>query len=162
MSTALDDLEALYRETGNVTYLWEALAGLGPEAPWPAWIRSYLAEAAGAVAALFYELAPSPGPRYLPPTKDKLPPNANRLSPEQVVEKIPAALGFVKPGRNGNAIAARRQMESDAVLAVRYETALKPGTSESLVTLAAKQTGQSKATVRRRIARARTGWSTQE
>jgi hypothetical protein len=50
------------------------------------------------------------------------------------VEKIPAALGFVKPGRSGNAFAVRRQADNNAALALKYEHRLaqRPGESNRL------------------------------
>ena len=95
-------LQALYEQSGNVTYLWEALADLGASEPLPAWIRLYLADAAVAVAGMVHD---------------------RRTSPERAVEKIPGALRFVRRGRTGNAFGARRQAESDALLAWRYERA---------------------------------------
>jgi hypothetical protein len=95
-------LEVLYQQSGNVTYAWEAITEFEPNEALPAWVRAYLAEAAVAAAGMVHD---------------------RDTSPERAVERLPGALRFVKPGRNGNAFGARRQAESDAELAWRYERA---------------------------------------
>jgi hypothetical protein len=143
----------LYEQSENVTYVWEALADLGPEEPLPAWVRAYLAEVAAEVAALTYQLAPSPGPRFGPPVEARL------LTPEQAIEKLPAALRFVRRGRNGNAFSARRQMESDVQLAWRYERALHAkqlgNANELKSAIAEVLSRKDMSSVERRIARGR-------
>jgi hypothetical protein len=48
MMASLDDLEALYRETGNPLYVWKAFAeDCRAGEPLPGWIEDYLRECAG-------------------------------------------------------------------------------------------------------------------
>jgi hypothetical protein len=140
-------LEVLYRQSkgkseGNVTYPWEAIADLGPDKPLPAWIRVYLAEAAIAVAGMVHD---------------------RTISPKQAVDRIPAALGFVRPGRGGNAFAARRELERNADLAWKYELAKQPGNANQLKSAIADVLGHADMTsVERRIRRGRKMLKAQE
>jgi hypothetical protein len=138
MSTILRELEALYRETGNPLYVWKAFAEeCRPGEPLPGWIEEYLRECAG---------------RLLDP--------AEQVSPSEAARRTAAALGLTSNGRN--AFAELKAIQRNAAMASLYEIRAKPGRREAYLAEVSKKVKKNRATVLRRIARARKLWDAQK
>jgi hypothetical protein len=141
------DLEALARS--NPLYVWRTLAEeCRPGEPLPVWIEDYLRN----VACALLDMAEGEA-RWVPE------PDRRPVTPGEAAKRTPQALGLTRVG--WNAFADYRATQKDATLAFDYERQLQPGESEALVDLAARQLEQNRATVRRRIARARKRWDEQ-
>jgi hypothetical protein len=131
----LADLEKLARN--NPLYVWAALTReCARGEPLPAWLEDYLHSLGHALLDL-----------------------ANQLAPTEAAKQAVKLVGLDRA-----AYADFYSASSDADLATKYEHRLgrEPGTSESLLKKASEARGEGRATLLRRIARARKRWKAQE
>lgn len=146
--TILDDLEALYRKTGNPLFVWRAMAecgpGMDPRRPLPDWVREYLEVVAWEFERLNFNVDA-------------------KLSASEKIKRVPAALGLVGKGRGGNAFARWKKVNDDATIAFWHDEARRQGVKgEAWVHDFMCRHCMDRATVRRRIAAARQLWKAQE
>jgi hypothetical protein len=148
MSTIMQELEALYRETGNPLYAWKAFAEeYRSGKALPGWIEDYLRECAGHLLDMAEVEA-----RWIPE------PGKRPISPGEAAKRTAQALRLTSPGRNK--FADYRDIQRMAAVAGAYER--RSTNAEETAEALADRAGVDPRTIQNWVGRARKLWEAQD
>jgi hypothetical protein len=154
MTDQISELAALYSETGNSLYAWEALTLCKPHQPLPRWIFVYLQGCAHGPVDDGVGPPPSPRPGVL--DLDDMH-RAGAIDATKAKDGVARALGIVQ-GNNGNAFADKRIIERDAAMAFHMDTRR----GRKRWGLIQTQTGLSRGHILAGVKQARQRWAAQQ
>jgi hypothetical protein len=153
MNDRIAQYEALYRETGNPLYAWEALTECAPDEPLPRWIFDYLQRCA-AVPDVEAPDDVVPEPQGLLELAAYV--AIGKMKATDAIKSVARALGLQR-GSNFNAFADSREREKNSYMACYMETS---GRRKAWAKIA-KDTELSRGQIHERVKSAKQLWLAQ-